>query len=83
MILNNFVSYFSEFYFIFYAFLKFIRISVNIKEYENQKLTHSSGPTLAHGFDLLAQPSHGSGPCAGAAQCVVTVWWAWWRRPRG
>jgi hypothetical protein len=65
MIPWKFVSYFSEFYFIFYAFLKFIRIFENIKENENRKPAHSSGPVPDHDFGLMAQPNRGSGPCVG------------------
>jgi hypothetical protein len=61
---------FSECYFIFYVFLKFIWIFENIKENENQKPAHSSEPAPAHSFGLLAQPNRRSGPCAGA-----TWWW--------
>jgi hypothetical protein len=75
---------FSEFYFIFYAFLKLIQISKNIKESKNQKPMHSSGPAPTHCFTLLAQPSHRSGLCAGAARCMVTTRAAVrWRVPRG
>jgi hypothetical protein len=63
--------------------LKFLQISGDIKENKNQKPAHSSGLALAHGFSLLAQPSHGSGPCIDAMRRGVArghhavVWLAW------
>jgi hypothetical protein len=60
-------------------FLKFIRISGNIKENENKKPTHSSGPDSAQGLGRLARPSGQFDPVgSGVARRTHRPW-----SPRG
>jgi hypothetical protein len=66
----KFILQFSELYFVFYGFLKFLRFSKNINEMGKNSL-HRAGPASAHKPALLAQPTGHFGlvnPTDGAAR---------------